>query len=400
MLAGPREERFESLDILRGVAVLGIFAVNIIAFAQPHSVFGNPSIMPEMFNETGGWWRVSQTFFQFKFITIFSALFGAGVLLMVGEEKPSPRFGIHMRRMMWLFLFGMIHNYAIWYGDILVPYAVAGLIIVLLRRRSPLVLTIFAAVLILINYGLFAAQGLMLDTMTPEQIAEMKTKMWAPPSEVVQEQIAAYQGAWPGRIADTWGVSLQFQLIQALGLFPRTLGVMMLGMALYKSGFFTLRWSTIVYALLAFIGIGVGVYFSHVATGALLESNFDFAKATSSQGLLYWASLPQALGYASLVMLIAKLAPNAFFTAPFAAAGRMALTNYLLCSLIGAFVFFGAPGLGLIGEWGFDKMALMTVVVWIAILVWSPIWLAVFRFGPFEWVWRSLTYGRLQPLRK
>ena len=400
MLAGPREERFESLDILRGLAVLGIFAVNIIAFAQPFYVFANPSLLPDLFDASGGWWAVSHTFFNFKFITIFSVLFGAGVLLMVGEEKPSPRFGIHMRRMLWLLLFGVIHNYAIWYGDILAPYAIAGFIVVLFRRRSPLVLFIIAGIFLALNYLLMASQGFWIASMSPQELAEITSKMWAPPPDVVQGRIDAWGGAWPGRMANTWPDSLQVQLVQTFLLMLRTLGLMMIGMALYKSGFFTLRWSTIVYGVLAIIGIAVGVYFSHTATEAAIASGFDFAETAGTQLTLYWASLVQSFGYASLVMLIAKLAPNAFFTAPFAAAGRMALTNYLACSLIGAFVFYGPPGLGLIGTWGYDKMALMTLVVWIAILVWSPIWLSVFRFGPFEWLWRSLTYGRLQQLRK
>jgi uncharacterized protein len=120
----------------------------------------------------------------------------------------------------------------------------------------------------------------------------------------------------------------------------------------------------------------------------------------NGQAAQYWASLPHAFGYAALVMALCKLPFLALLRAPFAAAGRMALSNYLACSIIGALLYYGPPGLGLIGKVNYTQMAVTVAVVWLAILVWSPLWLALFRFGPFEWLWRSLTYWRLQPLLK
>ena len=118
------------------------------------------------------------------------------------------------------------------------------------------------------------------------------------------------------------------------------------------------------------------------------------------QAALYWASLPQSFAYAAIVMLIAKLVPASIITKPFAAAGRMALTNYIGCSFVGFFMFYGLPGLGMIGEFDLAQQAMTVGIVWVAILIISPLWLGVFRYGPLEWFWRTLTYWSPQKLRR
>ena len=400
MLAGPREERFESLDVLRGVAVLGILAINMQAMAQPASIFENPSLLGASFGESGHWWAIASTFFQFKFITIFSALFGAGIILMVGEEKPSGgRVAIHYRRMFWLLLFGLTHAFAIWFGDILTPYALAGFIVVLARRWSPRRLIVVGMLLISILGLAILAQAVMLPHMPPEEAEKIFADMLATP-EQVQAEIAALKGAWPMRIADTWETPLQFQLIQGLALLPRNIGVMMIGMALYKMGFFTLRWSTLSYLIAAAICLPIGIYGSAWATAQYQVHNFEMLHLMPGQAALYWASLPQSFAYAAIVMLIAKLVPASIITKPFAAAGRMALTNYIGCSFVGFFMFYGLPGLGMIGEFDLAQQAMTVGIVWVAILIISPLWLGVFRYGPLEWFWRTLTYWSPQKLRR
>lgn len=403
MLAGPRQDRFESLDVLRGVAVLGIFAVNILAMAQPPAVFGDASLGPA-FAKPGAveWWSIMSTFFQFKFITIFSALFGAGIILMVGEEKPSPKFGIHYRRMMWLLVLGAIHGFIIWYGDILLPYAISGMIVVLMRRWRPLTLLIFATVLLLLFPALMMLQDFALSQMTPEQLAELVEKngmMHATP-EQVQEQIAAYRGAFPARLAETLPTSIQFEMMQGLFLIPRHLGVMLSGMALFKLGFFTLRWSLPAYLISGVVTLVIGLYASNFVTSQTLAVEFDMLKLLPAQSAMMIGSLFHAFGYAALIMALCKVPGLDLLRRPFAAAGQMALSNYLLCSLIGVFIYWGPPGLGHIGEASYPDMARTVGVMWIAMLIWSPIWLTLFRFGPFEWLWRSLTYWKLQPLAR
>ncbi len=397
MLAAPRQDRFESLDVLRGVAVLAIFAINIQAMALPAAMFANPSLNTAYFDATGQkLWGFVSTFIQFKFITIFSALFGAGIILMVGEEKPSENFGLHYRRMLWLLLFGLLHAFVIWFGDILTPYAIAGMLVVLARRWRPRTLLIVGAILIGLNFLLQNSVYLM-----PEDARQgMIDTMWAPPPEVIAADIAHYRAALFDRLPDTAPHAVMFQLVQTLFLGPRNVGVMMLGMALFKLGFFSAAWSLGRYVVVGVVATAIGVAASMFATAEFFRHDFEMFSLFSGQAAVYWGSLPQALGYAALIMALCKIPAIGLLRAPFAAAGRMALSNYLACSIIGAFLYYGPPGLGLIAKASYIDIAKTAGAVWIAILIWSPIWLSIFRFGPFEWLWRSLTYWRLQPLRK
>ncbi|MFQ5562632.1 MAG: DUF418 domain-containing protein [Parvularculaceae bacterium] len=399
MLAGPRLDRFESLDVLRGVAVLGILAINIQAMAYPSMVFANPTLNVDYFDDDGRrLWGIASIFFQFKFITIFSALFGAGVLLMVGEEKPTPRAGLHRRRMLWLLLIGSAHAYLIWFGDILTPYAIAGFIVVFARRWKPRTLFTVGIVLIVVTFLTFIGQHYFLEAATPEERAAFMKQMWAPPQDVIDAEAAKYKLGFFERLPQTAPTSLLFQAIQSIMLSPRTIGVMMLGMALYKTGFFTLGWSARRYLAWGLVALAVGLAGSAYATMEFLRVEFDMLEVASGQYVQYWASLLHAFGYSALIMAACKPSVLSLLRKPFAAAGRMALTNYLMSSIIGAYLYYGPPGRGLIATQGYGEVAVTMLIVWAAMLVWSPIWLSLFRFGPFEWAWRSLTYWRLQPV--
>jgi len=170
-------------------------------------------------------------------------------------------------------------------------------------------------------------------------------------------------------------------------------------MGLFKSGFFTAQWS-----LPAYVGVAllapIGGYGGWWAAQAHLAVEFDLLGVIPGQAMLFVSSLIQALGYAAIVMLMCRAPWLALVRAPFAAAGKMALTNYLGCSLVGVLVFYGPPGLGHIGELTRLEQVQFVGWTWLVILIVSPIWLRFFRFGPFEWLWRTLTYGRAQPLRR
>jgi len=401
MLAGPRQDRFESLDLLRGVAVLGILAINIQAMAMPVAYFGNPSLNTEYFvGEGRDIWAIASTFFQFKFITIFSALFGAGIILMVGEEKPSPKFGVHYRRMFWLLAIGSVHAYLIWFGDILTPYAVAGLIVVLARRWRPRTLLIVGFILIGLASLMMVAQYFAMEQMPPEDREALIAKMFAPPPEAITAEIEHYREGFFARLPLTAPTALMFQLVQTIFLGPRNIGVMMIGMALYKMGFFTLGWSFLRYVVTGGVALAIGLAGSYYATSQMLAVEFDPLLLAAPQSAQFWASLFHAFGYSALIMAIAKVPFLGLIRRPFAAAGQMALTNYLMCSIIGAVLYYGPPGLGRIGAVSYLEQATTVIAIWIAILIWSPIWLALFRYGPFEWLWRSLTYWKPQSMRR
>ena len=400
MTAAPKTERHESLDVLRGVAILGIFPVNIIGFAFPWTVLSNPSVFPEAYAAGAFWWQTSFALFQFKFISLFSMMFGAGIALMLGMDANADKKALHRRRMFWLFIIGMLHNYLIWYGDILAPYAVAGLLVAGARHWGGVRLLVVATILIGFNFALFILQDIGFQSLPADELAEISIDTWAPTPEKLEEYLAAYRSGFFERLPYTAENALLAQMVQGIFLAPRTIGLMMIGMALFKTGFLTLRWRASLYAAFGLVFTAAGLAGSLWSARHGDAVGYDLLKVFPGQAVLYWASLVQAFGYACLVMLICKVASLAVIRAPFAAAGRMALTNYLACSIIGITIFYGPPGAGFIGQMAYADLALIVTAVWVAILVWSPLWLAAFRFGPAEWLWRSLTYGRAQPLMK
>jgi len=401
MTTTPKSDRFESLDVLRGVAILGIFAVNIIAFGYPFYALTNPSIFPDAYTDTGAfWWALSQGVFQFKFVTLFSAMFGAGIVLMIGEEPDSGKILIHQRRMFWLLIIGIIHCYVLWYGDILAPYAIAGFLVAGARIWPTRQLLIVATALITLNFGLYYLQDISLRYMSSEELTEVISAMWAPSPDKLQTEIELYRSGLFERLPHAAFNAFMAHLMQGGFLMMRTIGVMMIGMALYKSGFLTLRWSPMHYLLVGAVASALGAMGSFWSAQHAIQVDFNILTVFPGQAALYWASLIQAFGYASVVMFLCTLPMLKLFRTPFAAAGRMALSNYLASTLIGVLIFYGPPGLGKFATFSFADLAKVVGSVWLFILVWSPVWLSVFRFGPGEWAWRSLSYRRLQPILK
>lgn len=399
--AAPAHDRIESLDVLRGVAILGIFAVNIVGFGLPWFALSNPTAVPGFFDDNAAfWWTVSTSLFQFKFITLFSVLFGAGIILMLGEESPSARQRLHRSRMFWLFLIGMAHCYFLWFGDILAPYALAGFLVSGARVWRSSKLLLVGAILITLNFGLFFLQDWGLQFMSAEELAEMNAEMWAPPPEKVAEIIATYRSGFLDRLPSTIEQSFLAQMVQGVFLAPRTIGLMMIGIALYKTGFLTLHWTQPAYIGLGLVATVMGFFGSYWAATHSIHVGFEMTASFPGQAALYWASLLQAFGYAALVMTACKIDILRWARVPFAAAGRMALSNYLLSTLIGVGIFYGPPGLAQIGAMSAPQLAGVVAGVWGALLIWSPLWLAVFRFGPAEWIWRTLTYGKAQTFLK
>ncbi len=396
MLAAPRAERYQSIDMLRGVAVLGILMMNVQGFAMVFPAYSNPLAHMDFTGANQDVWFAAHVFFEMKFITIFSALFGAGILLMVGKGNESGAVKRHYRRMLWLLLFGAIHAYVLWWGDILFPYALWGMVAVLMRKMK-------ARPLFLIGLGLFALSCLVMwgyyasMGMLPPESLEAQ---WAPPPDMLQEMVAAQQAGGLERLAANALTALGAQFGGAIFFGPRLLGMMLLGMALYKWRFFTAEWSAKAYAIGALVGLPLSIGAAwwggshHIETGFALDS----IVVGGMSNVLF--SPLASFGYACVAMLICKAPGIDLLRRPFAAVGRMALTNYLMHSLIGFFIFAGPPGLGLFGEWERVQQFQLVLAVWAAQLILSPLWLSVFRFGPFEWLWRSLTYGRPQPFLK
>ncbi len=385
------QERFDMLDVVRGVAVLAILAVNMKVMAAPFQAYNNPGFWE------GPWDRAiflaTTVLVEMKFITIFSTLFGAGLALVAARSDANGVRGRLRDRNLWLLIFGLAHGFLIWVGDVLAHYALAGAIAALFIRGSARTLFTAGAVLLLIG---FALQFLALAAPPDAEVDQaMKAALWAYDGDLAQRTIAAYGGDILAQLrhrANEFPEAFAY----ALFLIPRTIGLMLIGGALYKTGFLTGAWPPGRYAAATVIGLVLGLAAELARVMTLEAMGWPFGAYKSWSPLVqYPASLAAAFGYAAAIGWALR---SGVTLAPLAAAGRMAFTNYIASSLILTTIYNG-HGLGIYGRPDLTLAGMITLGAWAAMLVWSPLWLARFRFGPLEWAWRSLTYRRMQPLR-
>jgi uncharacterized protein len=394
-------ERVLSLDVLRGFAVLGILIMNIQAFSMIDSAYINPAAYGSLAGINKWVSILSHVFADAKFMTIFSILYGAGILMITGkiESRGGRALGLHYRRTLWLLVFGMMHAYLLWYGDILVAYAVCALLVFLFRNARPGRLLIGGLAVFSVGFLLFLFFGLSLKFWPAESYQDTLSS-WKPGAEAIQRQVSAYRGGWLDQMAIRVPASLMHQTFYFLIRTGwRAFGLMLVGMALFKWGVLTGRRSRRFYVTLMCIGWAAG--FPLVAYGVVRNyaAGWTLDYSMFLGGLFnYWGSLGVSLGYISMIMLFCQSDTLRKLTWPFAAAGRMAFTNYLVQSLICTTIFYG-HGLGLFGRVERQGQILIVFAVWAFQLVVSPVWLRFFRFGPFEWIWRSLAYLKPQPMR-
>ena len=397
----PQGERIVSLDVLRGFAVLGILVMNIQSFSMPGATYMNPTAYGDLEGANYVVWYVCHLFVDMKFMSIFSMLFGAGILVMTGRAEATGRSpaGVHYRRMAWLLLLGLLHAHLLWYGDILYFYALCGMIAFLFRRFSARSLLVFGLVAVSIPtlFSLGSQWSMEAGFFPPDQ-AEL---IWQPPAEQIDRELADYRGGWLAQMHHRVPTALFFELfLFVFFVAPRAGGLMLLGMALHKWGVFSAARSRGFYA--ALVGVGALAGLPVIAWGIHQHEAHNWAASYSFNlgGLFnYWASMLVALGWVGAVMLACKSTALRAVTRTFASVGQMALTNYLGQTIICTTIFYG-HGFGLFGSVSRVQQILIVAAVLAFQLAVSPIWLKFFRFGPFEWLWRSLTYMRVQPMRR
>jgi len=417
-------ERFVSIDVLRGVAVLGILVMNIYAFAMPFIAYNNPLAMGGLEAHNLGTWFLTHILFDQKFLSIFAMLFGAGLVVMsTRAESRGTRFGrIYYRRQFWLLLLGAIHGYLIWVGDILFMYAVIGMLVYWFRNFKPRTLIIVAVLLFPVALLLSFGNATMIDKtiigvaeiqelqaagteLSDEQTEileewEVLRSFMAPTDDDVQADIDAYRGGYPEIVTHRVPTILMLQLAGTLffGIW-RVGALMMIGMALMKLGVLSGERSVSFYRNMMIIGYLVGLPLTIFSAIDANAHHFDPLYAMRVGGIAnYWGSIIVAFGHIGLVMLVVKAGALQRLMTRFAAVGRMALTNYLMHSIILTTVFYGY-GFGLYGSIPrFWQMGFVLAVISFQLLL-SPWWLNRYRFGPVEWLWRSLTYWKRQPFR-
>ena len=390
--------RIASLDVLRGFALLGILVMNIQLFAMPEAAYQNPTAFGDLTGINLGAWAFAHLFFSQKFLSLFSMLFGAGVCLFADriEARGGRPAKWHYRRMGWLLAFGLAHAYLLWAGDILVTYAICGCLVYLLRRRRPRTLLIagVASLAVTSLFTVLIGSALLVPGVPEEADSEIR-KGWAPDAAYLDAEIAAYRGGWseqqPHRAEQALGVHLGMLPFFALWFCG---GLMLIGMALYKGGVLGAARDDGFYRRLVVIGLLTGMPL--VALGIWWNFAGGWAWQRSMLfGTLFnaWGCIPIALAYVGVVMLAVRRNFLPSLQARLAAVGRMAFTNYLLQTVLCTTIFYG-HGLGLFASVERYQQLLIVFAVWAFQLWLSPIWMRRFSYGPLEWLWRTLTYGR------
>jgi len=391
-------ERIETLDVVRGFALLGILVPNMIDFGLPNASELSPqAVLPEAgaWNTFGVW--VVYAFFRGKTMALFAMLFGAGVILYgrkFDRRDPLPPLhagaGLWHRRMGWLLAIGLLHLVLLWDGDILHTYAIAGVGWLWWVRRWR------ARWLLALGLGVVAlTEGLPVVL----SLAFMSGEHPQPVS--AYEYVPAHAGGIGRIILD--------RLPEAAGSLAMSLfyfawvsaGLMTVGMGLTRLGILTGSRSTRTFAVLAAAGLLAGVALPAAALALCLEPIMTDWRWAWPVTLATWAVAPiGAIGYvAALVLLLRVPRLGRAIGWLLAPVGRTALSNYVLHSAAGVFVFYGA-GLGLEGRLHHGQLFALTLAFWAGSIVASRLWLRFFRFGPLEWAWRCLTYWRPEPLRR
>lgn len=418
--------RIESLDVFRGFALLGILLLNIIGFGLLSPAYSNPGFDLSQSSQASVLsWVTIELLAEGAMRCLFSILFGAGVVLFTTGVSARSAW-THYRRTFWLFVFGLFNAFILlWPGDVLVTYAVAGALLYLLREKSVKTLLSAAGILILLmsllNLGMGFGLGLThqaFEKVVASQVPGATSQVSAQDRELAQvwEEFAADFEPSDAEIeaelserttsyasAFHWTVKQNIEMYRfviPVFLFWDALAMMMLGMALYKGSVLQAQRSRRFYLKLMLIGFSVGLMINGYEIHVAYSNDFALiATFPQFQSTYHLGRLGIALGYIGLLGLVCRLGMLKAISRRLAAVGRMALTNYLIHSVICAILFTGL-GLGLVGQ--FDRFELygIVIMIWLLQLVLSPIWLKHYRFGPAEWLWRALTYGAWPPMKR
>lgn len=403
-------DRIATLDLIRGVAVLGILAVNIAAYAGPGGGTLSPNFPVAASPADELIYAAELLVFEGKMRALFSMLFGASMLLFIDRADQAGRDGqgLQLRRLGWLALFGYLHFLLLWWGDILFLYALAGLAALPLRRApaGPLIASALLLFTVWQGFGTWqtlpqaeAEAAISAGTANTQQrqlYAEADKQLRQNYRSELAETSGSYADQLLGKATNRPALPLKTSIFT----IGETLSYVLIGMALLRSGFFSGGWNRKRLRLTALLGVGIGGVLTAFYIGWALPRGFPvMAMLYATIFGLGFPHLLMALGYAALLVLAAPRLLASRLGERLVAAGRMAFSNYLGTSLLMTFCFYGW-GLGLTGEIPRAALPLFVLGVWLVMLTWSKPWLAYFRQGPLEWLWRVLTEWRAMPLRR
>jgi uncharacterized protein len=385
--------RIRSLDVLRGVGVLGMLATHIQLFAFPSLARWNPTAYGDLQGLNWWVWLATSLLADGKFISIFAMLLGASIVMLPGRaaDRAVPAWRAHALRMGALLVLGLLHAYLLWYGDMLVALALCGSVVFLARRLSPRRLLVLGGLAFAIGSVVTVWLTWSLTQGPPAELAAWKDH-YTPRRVNIVTEINQYQGRWADQMRHRVPAAREMHTWYFVTrLFWQMTGLMLIGMALFRLGVLSAARSRSFYRALGAFGFGGGVLLISLGLWRSFATKWDLLDyVLVSQELRYWGNLLVALGWVALVMLLCQ---RGWRLGSVAAVGRMALTNYLLQSLICTTIFYG-HGLGLFGQVDRAGQFLIVLGVWAFQLLASSAWLGYFALGPVEWVLRWVIYRR------
>lgn len=417
-------ERIHALDIMRGIVLFGILLMNINGFGLA-GAYGDPTVS----GGATGWnlttWITTNMFFEGTMRALFSLLFGVGMFILLSrlEKKGAGIKGadIYFRRLIWLLIFGLIHGYLLlWTGEILYDYALMGFIVYSFRDLPPKKLLVIATILFAFGavwyYADYKKDIKFMDNValsqtyksenkeltkelkeadfkwqemqykrSAEGIAEYNDNMRKGYLDIVTFLAPKNQHSdenWPYRY-DLWDV----------------LSMMLIGIALFKLKVLSAEKSYRFYGIMTILGYGVGLTTNYFEINYIMDHNFSLLSYSRTNITYDLGRVGVAIGHIGLIMLFCKLPLLKWLKFGLTAVGKMALTNYVMHSIICMFYFTGV-GFGMFGKLQRHELLYVVFSIWIFQLILSPIWLKYFHFGPLEWIWRNLSYGKIYKIRK
>lgn len=405
--------RIATLDAVRGAAVMGILLLNIIDFAMPGYAYVDPHFYGGASGANRLAWQIVYVLADGKMRGLFTMLFGAGTVLIAEAalnrgERPAR---IHYARMASLFAIGMAHAYLLWSGDILVLYAVTGaLVFMAWRWRVRMLLAVGIALLALkLAAGLIDyhdALSFQAAAARPDAGAALQADWrryvagWAPTAQDRAAELAADRGSYADAFAARLPVTAWMQTGAAAQALPDTAALMLIGMALFRLGFFSGAWPRRRYRQVAIAGYAVCLPLYLPIVRWIEATRFSPVTLLATDAIHLTLLRPWlSLAHAAIVILFVQSGALPWLAARLSAAGRMAFSNYLGTSLLCSLLFdgYGWGWFGYLQRW---QCYPVVAGVWVLMLLWSKPWLDRFRYGPFEWAWRSLARGRRQPMRQ
>jgi uncharacterized protein len=417
-------DRIQSLDVMRGIVLFGILLMNINGFGLAKA-YEDPTIS----GGSEGWdlitWITTNLLFEGTMRGLFSLLFGVGMFVLLDRlEKRGAGMeaaNIYFRRLTWMLIFGLIHGYLLlWVGEILYNYALMGFLVFSFRNLAPKKLISIAIVLFslgaLWNYSdyksnvklmsqvalvkTYKSEGKALTRELMEADQKWQEIQWKRSPEYITNHVDNMHKGYfdvvsflvPTNNSFNEHDSFRYDLWDVLSM-------MLLGIAFFKLKILTAEKSYRFYLTMVIVGYGIGLSVNYYEIKTIIDSNFSLLGFSKSYLTYDLGRVTVSIGHIGMIMILCKLPILMWLKNRLAAVGKMALTNYVMHSVICMIVFTGV-GFGLFGELQRHELLYVVFSIWIFQLILSPIWLKYFYFGPLEWCWRYLSYLKKYPFKK